>query len=239
MRGAIGATAYAVAFAVAAIALLGASGCAAGGRLPASEAFARSASALSGTESYGFAGQLSVYNPAGRLGSRMSYEGVVNGHGEIKLQWHPPRAASEEGRGPRTSAYRPLQLLETLNSRNAEIVYADDDRRAGPIRLLIRLDDAAAKERIAGGLRAEMALLREDARSDEAGRLLAAAEERLEAALSTLKVDTEMLWEANPHNWFPTRMSENTLLKYEWDGRVYEEKRTSETNFLSSAQVVQ
>lgn len=239
MHRAIAAAAYAVAIPAAAIALLGASGCAASGRLPATEAFARSASALSGSESYGFAGQLSVYNPAGRLGSRTSYEGEVNGHGVTKLQWHPLRAAYEEDRGSRTNAYRPLQLLETLNSRNAEIVYADDDRRAGPIRLLIRLDDAAAKERIAGGLRAEMAQLREDARSDDARQLIETAAERLEAALSTLKVETEILWEANAKNWFPSRMSENTLLNYEWDGKVYKERRASETNFLSSAQVVQ
>ncbi|OXS62351.1 hypothetical protein B1A99_00315 [Cohnella sp. CIP 111063] len=207
------------------------------GSLPADQAFALSASALSGSDSYGFAGELALYNPGGKMETRAAFEGEVSRHGNLKLNWTEPGMDAGRSRefGP---GYKPLSLLEALNGRNASISYADPPTPGEPVRIRIRLNEEAAKRRIADVLREEMAEVRADKRlyaAEQARSALEAAERKLEAALDTLKVDTVVIWTADPKSWFPGRMSELTELTYSWEGKSYREKRTSETNFLAKA----
>ena len=211
-------------------------------RLPADQAFALSASALSGTDSYGFKGELALFNPWGAMETKAAFEGEVNRHGNLKLNWTTPdkgkTAVDLPAEGQAGAGYRPLSLLEPLGSATSSIVYADSPSAGEPVRIRIRLDEDAAKRRIADGLREELADMKADKRlyakdPQETRNRLEAADLRLEAALATLKVDTVVIWTANPKNWFPVRMAEETELTYEWEGKSYSEKRTSETNFLA------
>jgi len=221
------------------IMLFGLSGCAGASiRVPADQAFALSASALSGSDNYAFTGEVAVINPGGKVGSRASYEGEVSDHGNLKVQWKNLNATSEAAASSNRNDYRPLQILESINGQTAKISYTEQPIASQPVSLQIQLDEKTAKERIASGLKKEMALLRADSallgrhpeRSEE---ILAAADKRLEMMLSTLKATTVVHWKANPKNWFPYQMTEETVLSYEWQGKSYQEKRTAETNFLA------
>ncbi|MFC4598813.1 hypothetical protein [Cohnella hongkongensis] len=223
--------------------LLAAAGCVGpDARMPADKAFALSASALSGTDSYGFAGELALYNPKGRMETKAAFEGEVNRHGSMKLNWTTSDKPEGEAEGTEGSApsYRPLSLLKALGSRSAAIEYADPPSPGVPVRIRIRLDEETAKRRIADALREEMDEVRADRTlygtdPERARRKLEEANRKLEAALATLKVDTVVLWTANSKSWFPIRMEEETELSYAWEGKAYSEKRMSETNFLVKA----
>ncbi len=210
------------------------------GRLPADRAFALSASALSGTDSYGFAGELALYNPWGAMETKAAFEGEVNRHGSLKLNWtEPDDAASASRKGERIGeGYRPLSLLGPLGSRSSTIDYAEPPSPGEPVRIRLLLDEDAAKQRVADGLRKELEDMKADKRlfakdPEETRKRLEAADRQLEAALSGLRVDTVVIWTANPKSWFPSRMTEETKLTYVWDGKTYSEKMTSETNFLA------
>ncbi|TVY00666.1 hypothetical protein [Cohnella terricola] len=218
--------------------LFGLSGClGASIRVPADQAFALSASALSGSDNYAFTGEMAVINPGGKVGSRASYEGEVSDHGNLKVQWKNLSTTSESTARTNRIDYRPLQILETINGQTATISYSEKPIASQPVSLQIQLDEKTAKERISSGLKKEMALVRADSvlvgrhpeRSEE---ILTAADKRLERMLSTLKATTVVHWKANPKNWFPYQMKEETVLSYEWQGKPYQEKRTAETNFL-------
>ena len=217
------------------------------GEVSANEAFALSASALSGSENYGFAGELAVYNPGGKVEKSASFEGEVNRHGNLKLNWTEPDNTAADGLDEKERAvpkYKPLSLLEALNGRNVSVAYASPPVQGEPVRIRIHLREEAAKQRIEDSLRKEFAEVVADKRlyvrhPEQARKLLEASERKLEAALSTLKVDTVVLWTANSKSWFPERMAEETELAYVWEGKTYSEKRTSETNFLATAKVVQ
>jgi len=222
----------------------GSTGCAGmNGRLSAEQAFALSASALSGSDNYGFAGDFAMYNPIGRMEASASFKGEVNGHGNLKLNWTTPEKANEKPDAAEESSlkYRPLGLLKAMGSRTATFSYADESTMPdGQVRIQIRLNEDAAKKRIADALRAELADVEADKRlyanePERARKELAAASRKLEDALATLRVETVVLWTANSKNWFPGRMAEDTLLSYVWEGKPYSEKRTSVTNFLVKA----
>jgi hypothetical protein len=223
------------------------SGCmAASNTLPANKALALSASALSGSESYDFDGEVSVFDPGGFVGSRSAYEGEVSSHGNMKIKWKtkdtiPVASSSVSSKSISKTTYRPLQLLESIGAKSAVISYAEQPLPAQPVRLRIQLDDNVAKERVAAGLRADFELLRADKElrkgdPEKANQILSDAGQRLETALTTLKVKTVCQWTANPKGWFPSQLTEETVLSYTWDGKPFQEKRISETNFLLKAQ---
>jgi hypothetical protein len=211
--------------------------------LPANEAFALSASALSGKDNYSFNGEVSVINPAGFLGRRTAYVGDVKGHGTLRIQWKDTNAytATASVKTPSPTTYQPLQLLEAFKSKSAFIAYAETPTPNKPVHFQIKLDDKIARERVIAGLRADFALLTNQ--SDllrghpvEANQIISRSKKRLEAALTTLKVKTVCNWTAEPKDWFPLRMSEETVMDYKWDGVPCQEKRISQTNFLHYAQ---
>ncbi len=217
-------------------------GCmASSGDLPADKAFALSASALSGSDSYGFAGVVSVVDAAGAVGSRAAYEGEVIGHGELSMQWENSNAHSVSVKNFGTTTYQPLEILESISGKSAVISYAETPVPSKPVHFQIKLDDRVARERVAAGLRADLALLRGDSgllRGDpvKAERILSNAEQRLETAISTLKVTTACDWTADPKDWFPRQLKEETVLTYTWDDKPFREKRVSQTNFLQNKQ---
>ncbi|TFE31814.1 hypothetical protein [Cohnella luojiensis] len=222
-------------------------GCmAASNTLPADEAFALSASALSGSESYEFDGEVSLLDPGGLVGSRAAYEGEVSLHGNLKMRWktkesNPVTSDSVKSKPISTTAYRPLQLLEYIKAKSAVISYAEQPVPAQPVRLRIQIDENVATERVAAGLREDFKLLLADGElrkgnPDKANQILSDADQRLETALTTLKVKTVCQWTANPNGWFPSQLTEETVLSYTWDGKPFQEKRISETNFLLKAQ---
>ncbi|QJD83499.1 hypothetical protein [Cohnella herbarum] len=204
--------------------------------LPADKAFAMSASALSGSERYGFAGEVSVLDPGGFVGGRAAFEGEVTMHGKLSMQWKSNSSATMEVNSQQTTAYRPLQLLESIKGDSATITYAEKPVPNQPVRMQIKLDDTVARDRLAQVLRDDFALLRADnglLRGDpaKAEQILLAANKRLEEALSTLEVTTVCQWTADPKSWFPSQLKEESTLSYRWNGKPYKEKRISETNF--------
>ncbi|WP_276352642.1 hypothetical protein [Cohnella caldifontis] len=219
-------------------------GCANGKNgISADKAFALSASALSGSDSYGLNGEVSILDPNGVVADYSSYNGQVTGHGQLKLTWTGGRAIrTRAADGP--PAYRPLQLLSVVQHGNAKVGYADGDAEGkspdGTVTLRLELNPDAAGKPFADGLRGEMAQLRsavkakklDAARRTEANRILDDADRDLEAALSSIKASTVILWTADRKTWFPRKMSEQSELVYTWKGKTYREKRMSVTNFL-------
>jgi hypothetical protein len=208
--------------------------------LPAEKAFALSASALSGVENYKFKGEVSVIDPKGRVSNTAAFEGEVIGHGNLKMQWKSSEKEATYVKLQGMTAYKPLQLLEAINSKSAVITYAQTPAASQNVHFQIKLDDLVAKERVAKGLREELALLRSEndlMRGDpvKAEQILTKAEGRLEEALSSLKAVTVCDWTANPRDWFPYQLKEQTVLTYTWNEHSLQEKRVSETNFLLNA----
>ncbi|MFC5469905.1 hypothetical protein ACFPPD_14320 [Cohnella suwonensis] len=227
-----------------AVLTFGLQGCMAGSRsIPAKDALALSASALAGSENYAFAGELSLYDAGGEVGSRSAFEGQVTGHGNLKLQWKPSElSAMETGDSASYETYRPLQLLEALKGDDATAAYAEKPTQSKPVKLVVRLDDEVAKRRVAEELRQQLAMLRstyatgsKETGVGKAAAILSEAEARMEAAIKSLKVRTVCYWTADPKNWFPSQLKEESQLSYEWEGRSLNEKRSSETNFHNDA----
>jgi hypothetical protein len=209
--------------------------------LPANKALALSASALSGSESYGFSGEVSVINPGGFVGSKAAYEGEVTSHGNMKMKWTNSMALTTTTKPHNTTSYQPLQLLESINSQSAVISYVQAPSPNRPVHLQIKLDDDVARKRVVAGLRADLALLRSDnnllkGNRKEADKILSNAGKRLDTAISTLKVTTVCDWTTDPKDWFPNQLKEETVLTYMWDNKPCREKRVSKTNFLHNAQ---
>ncbi len=212
-------------------------------QLSANEAFALSASALSGSESYEFTGEVSMFDPSGTVRRKDAYEGEVTSHGNLKLQWKnsDTLSTSTSANSQQKTAYRPLQLLESIKGKSAVISYSENPVSSQPVQFEIKLEDATAKERVVQGLRDELALLGADKdllRGDpvKADQILHEANMRLEATLSTLQVTTVCHWTADARSWFPSQLKEETVLSYTWDNKSYKEKRISETNFTNKAQ---
>jgi hypothetical protein len=208
--------------------------------MPANKAFALSASALSGSENYAFDGEVSVFSPAGFVGSKTAYEGEVKGHGDLRIQWKDANAHAVSVQSPSKTTYQPLQLLEAIKGNSAVIAYAETPSPNRPVHFQIKLDDKVARERVITGLRADFALLSNKsnllgANPVEANKIISRSKKKLEAALATLKVTTVCDWTADPKDWFPRQMREETALAYTWDGMPCREKRISETNFLHNA----
>jgi len=198
------------------------------------EAFARSASALSGSDRFGITGEVSVVDPSGWVANKVAYEGEVTGHGVLSMQ-----LKNQSGKvalhNTNQNALQPLTLLNYFKANSAEVSYAEEiTASASEVHFKIKLKEDAAKQRIADSLRAEMAALGSGS-SAEAKETLRRANEALEKALGTLQVTTECRWTAERRTWFPKQLKEETLLKYEWKGKPYAEKRVAVTNFLPPA----
>lgn len=208
--------------------------------MPADKALALSASALSGSDTYGFNGEISVFDPNGMMADTSRFTGEVTGHGKMKINWTDESGRLQARETGKPSDVHPLQLLKSIGDRTARVAYAQQPGRNGGVQLSVTLDEAAAKRRIEESLRAQMKALENlanDRKLDAEGRkqaaaLLSQASGKLNAALATLTVHTECLWAADARTWFPSRMTEQTELAYEWEGKPYREKRVSVTNFL-------
>jgi hypothetical protein len=208
-------------------------------RLSAEKAFAMSASALSGSDHYGFDGEVSIYDPSGVLAETSRFQGEVTGHGNLNLKWSGgneirTRAAGSPG------SYHPLQLLEAIGNHKAKVTYDRPPDADGTVRLRVTLDDAAARSRMAASLRAQLGQLKQNLQSRnlapeerlQAKEILSRADRQMETALSTLRVRTVCLWETDNRTWFPRQMKEQSELTYTWLGKPGKEKRVSVTNFL-------
>lgn len=208
-------------------------------RMPADEAFALSASALSGSESYGLVGEISVIDTGGYVANKLAYEGEVTGHGNIKVQWKSLGTRTMAER-PVESNYEPLDLLKKIQDKSAAISYKPSAGSPGQVQFAIKLDDAVAKQRIADQLRKELNTLEQDKmllerNSKKSTEVLSQAKATLEDVLTSLKVTTNCQWSANKRTWFPTQLQEDTLLQYTWKGKPYREKRISVTNFRAAS----
>lgn len=208
------------------------------GNLSAEEAFALSASALSGSENYGLSGEVSVIDSGGSVANKLAYEGEVTGHGNLNVQWKSLSAKATAER-PVESNYGPLDLLKSIQDKTAAIAYAkgaDPDQ----VRFTIKLDDAVAKRRIADQLRKELSALEQDKvllerNPRQSAKVLSNAKTTLEDVLSGLNVTTNCQWYANKRTWFPKKLQEETVLQYQWKGKAYKEKRVSVTNFREAS----
>jgi hypothetical protein len=209
--------------------------------LPAEEAFALSASKLSGTDRYGIEGEVSIQSPSGWVSSKAAYKGEVTLHGNLKMEWTTSNIHSASVKPQGITAFQPLQLLEAINKQTAVISYAETPLPAQPVHFRIKLNDEIARERVAKGLRADFVLLRTESsllRRDpvKAEKILSTAGKQLEAAIATLKVTTVCDWTANPKDWFPSQLKEETVLNYKLKDKPYQEMRVSETYFHLQAQ---
>lgn len=204
--------------------------------LSAEEAFALSASALSGIERYRFKGEVSIIDPGGWVSNKAAFEGEVIDHGNLKMQWKTSDLYAASSK-PGITSYKPLQLLEAINGKSAVITYAEAPIPSQAVHFQIRLDERVAKMRVVKGLREEFALLRSEqghllGDTAKAEEILSKSERRLEEALSSLRVTTVCDWTADPQNWFPHQLKEQTVLTYIWNEQSLQEMRVSRTNFL-------
>lgn len=212
-------------------------------RLSAEQAFARSASALSGYDRFKFDGEVALYDPNGNVAEKAAFRGKVADHKPLALEW-------EHGRKPNAAGPNdPFLLLKAVQAHAGSIAYEPAER--GDIVLKVTVRPEAAAERIKETIRMKMASVR--AETQEAKRVLARtgtaddrrlmlAERKLSEAdavlakvLPTLKVSTVCRWTADSRTWFPREMAEESVIRYTWNGKVYTEKRTSVTNFRLDA----
>ncbi|RUS48338.1 hypothetical protein [Cohnella sp. AR92] len=223
-----------VGVAACAIGIVALNGCAAGNLSPTA-AFALSASALSGTDRFGFDGRLSAYDPSGRLESQTGFRGEVSGHKPSALVWEGTAATAS------SSSYwnHPLTLVSAIEAGSSDLKYVS--RSSDEVELEMKLDPDVARDRIKKELRSQMSTValetgrliserREDA-GEQAKSKLEQANRVLDEALGTLSVSTVCRWKADPRTWFPKSLSEESLLTYTLSGNSYTEKRISETNF--------
>lgn len=222
--------------------LIGLTGCqfAGSGDMTADEAFALSASALSGSESYGLSGEVSVLDASGIVANRAEYEGEVTEHGKLNVQWKSSNTMAAATDQTSASLYEPLGLMEAIQAKSASIAYRNNGGDADEVHFEIKLNGDVAKRRIADQLRKELSALEEDKtllarKPDQSASLLAEAKMTLEKAIDSLKVTTNCEWSANRRTWFPTRLQEDTVLEYKWNGKSYSEKRASVTNFRTGS----
>ena len=235
------------------------------GRTPR-EAFALSASALSGQDRFAFEGELTVIGPDGRTERRTRYRGQVDGHRPSVLQWGGAAAAEQaepaaRGRGagrsesvarpgawaaePDEDDGHPLALAAALQAGPAAIEFAPGQGTA--VALRITLDPAAARLRAEAPLRRALAALRrERVRAAEASpgdgarmRRFEQEERRLREMLATLRASTVCVWSADRRTWFPRELREETTLSYRQGGRDVTVKRTAVTNFRRKPAMVQ
>ncbi|MBB6636432.1 hypothetical protein [Cohnella thailandensis] len=219
--------------------LLGAAGCAIGGKLSPEAAFALSASALSGTDRFSFDGRLSAYDPDGRLADQAGYRGEVTGHKPAALAWEGTAASSF------SSSYwsHPLSLVSYVESGSSEVKAAASN--PNEVVLEMKLDPEAARRRIRDELRNQMRAVAEETGvliADSQGTTISQAKLKieesnrvLEEALKSLSVTTSCRWTADRRTWFPKKLSEESVLSYTLAGKRYSEKRISETNFERKA----
>jgi hypothetical protein len=205
--------------------------------MPAEKAFALSASALSGSERYGFNGEVAVVDAGGWVANRAKYKGEVVGHGNMNMEVTPKQQGAAVNSQQPAASFQPLQLLKAINNGSASVSYAERPNRSEPVRFRIKLDKDVARKRIADSLRADLAAVRNERKPAgknraAAEKVLTRADQTLELALSTLQVSTVCLWSADPRTWFPRQLKEETVLQYTLGGRPYQEKRVSVTNFL-------
>ena len=219
----------------------GTSACTGGGKpMSADKAFALSASALSGMDSFGFDGQLSIVDPAGTVAAHSRYRGEVTGHGDLKLQWTGGQMLGSAAAPEVPAAYNPLQILKAIQNDGANVACEGLPTDDGTVRLKVTLPDETARRRVAEQLRSELAQIKAGlngrrlsaAKRKEAGQIVDEAGGQLEAALSTLRARTFCLWTADRKTWLPSRMTEETELVYAWKGRPCRERRVSVTDFL-------
>lgn len=204
--------------------------------LSADEAFALSASALSGIDRYSIEGEVVILGPAGKVSGKAGYEGEVTGHGNLKLKWRAMSANAASDKNHTVTSYQPLKLLELFNEKSTVIQYSEASKPKGKIHFNIKLNDRIALDRVKADLRAELKLLRSESdllkrAPKESDRILTRAEKRLEQALETLRVTTVCDWTANQKDWLPQQFKEQTVMTYTWNNQSYKEERTSVTHF--------
>lgn len=205
--------------------------------MPAEKAFGLSASALSGSERYGFNGEVAVVDAGGWVANRAKYKGEVVGHGKLNMEVTPSQQGTAANSQQPAPGFQPLQLLQAINNGSASISYVERPNRSEPVQFRIKLDKDVARKRIATSLKGDLAAVRNEKafagkNREAAEKVLRRADKTLDEALSTLQVSTVCLWSADPRTWFPRRLKEETVLEYRLGGRSYREKRVSVTNFL-------
>ncbi|KIL35215.1 hypothetical protein SD71_14250 [Cohnella kolymensis] len=100
--------------------------------MPAEKTFAMSASALSGSERYGFNGEVAVVDAGGWVVNRTAYKGEVVGHGKLNMTVTPPQQGTAAEAQKNGDGFQPLQLLQAINNGSAAIRYTE--RPNGPRR---------------------------------------------------------------------------------------------------------
>ncbi|MCC3372968.1 hypothetical protein [Cohnella sp. REN36] len=169
---------------------------------PPAEAFALSASALSGDNRFAYTGEAAAYDGQGVLVSRVPYGGEVTHHRLAALSGAGAEASTQRG------LERPLELVSAAEREAVSVAYAPE-RRAGEVSLRLVLSPGAAQRRMREALRDTLPA----------------------EALRTLHADTVVWWTADRRTWFPIRMREESVVRYRSDGRDREERRTSVTDF--------
>lgn len=222
-----------------------------------SQAFALSASALSGSDQYRLRGEITINDHRAGRTERLWYTGDVTGHGHLSLRWsdRPANADQTMGNGHNslnneissnakilhnTRYGKPLSLLNAMQNAAANVTYTDSNVGDGSVRLRIELSADAARKRIADSLQDELNRLRSDWRDQQLNSAqrqrgddeLQRASRQLAAILPTLQVQTICYWTADRKSWFPRSMREQTEIAYQWQGKTVRETRAADTYFL-------
>lgn len=185
--------------------VIGCSGCLAPSRLPADEAFALSASALTGSDRYSYSGEYTVTGADGSVAIKGRYSGEVAGHRTAALRWEGSSPPSSEG------GSHPMFLAEAVQLQAAAIAY--EPSSGNTVALKVALRPEAARARAAG-------LLRSRFEADN---------------MDSLTATTVCQWTADRRTWFPKELKEETVMQYRVEGRWRTEKRISVTNFRRRA----
>ncbi|MBB6671132.1 hypothetical protein [Cohnella nanjingensis] len=172
---------------------------------PPEEAFALTASALSGDDRFAYQGESSAYDGAGRLRRRMSFGGEVANHRIVAL------SGEAHGTGEAGASASPLALVKAVERHAASVAYAPEQRK-GEVTLKLVLAPAAAQRRMADDLQGQLP----------------------PEALRTLSASTVCWWTADRRTWFPLRLREESAIRYRLSGKSHEERRTVVTSFQRS-----
>ncbi|WEK52873.1 MAG: hypothetical protein P0Y55_09660 [Candidatus Cohnella colombiensis] len=216
--------------------------------LSAKEALALSASALSGSERYNVSGEVTLINPSGMIASHLFYDGKISEHGKLNMQWRAEKEGQINGGFKERSAkeqkmqmeeFEPLEILDLIKGNKASVRYAKQTANKDEFELIMMLNDEVSRAHIANELRTQLNTIAEDEQqllrqSASAQRLYAQAKQELEEKLARLQVTTECRWVASSRSWFPSQLSVETTMRYQWKNNMLQEKRVSQTHFLPS-----
>lgn len=186
-------------------------------------------SGLAAMDQYEFTGSLSVKAAGGAVMKPETFEGKVIDHKQLTVQ-----TASQE-----PLHWNPVQLLETLNRENKNVVIANGTVNADTVTLLITEDESVSKRRWENLLIQQVNQVtlnsptEEGQYKEEWEHELTRSRNQLNEMLSSMQVMTNYELVIDKNRLLPLKMDEKTIFNYKHGKQLVSEERHAAVRFQS------